>query len=255
MGGTSCEDTPKKGRAAIGNSNGPHPPLNKFWTMLEEMVSSQESPLSDATSTINTVGFRPLRESTPGTRGSTFEKGSWEVTREAEVTPDRSDRSNRHFTGRRGDSTFVPHDTHRGRDHDRRRGPSEDRTDGGHSRQYDRGRQYEEVRRRSPDRDFGFSRWHREQSRSRSREPEQPADGAEDSAPKAEKEKGGATVEKDTDKTKVAPDRRKSRSPSAKPGSTTFSAERINHWHWHIKRCIATMRDTANAQCTQPYKK
>ena len=168
------------------------------------------------------------------------------MTREAEVTPDRSDRSNRHFTGRRGDrlSTFVPHDTHRGRDHDRdrRRGPSEDRTDGGHSRQYDRGPQYEEVRRRSPDRDFGFSRWHREQSRSRSREPEQPADGAEGSAPKAEK---------DTDKTKVAPDRRKSRSPSAKPGSTAFSAERINH----MKRCVAHMRDTANAQCTPLSKK
>ena len=222
-------------QVAIGNSNGPHPPLNKFWTMLEEMVSSQESPLSDATSTINTVGFRPLRESTPGTRGSTFEKGSWEVTREAEVTPDRSDRSNRHFTGRRGDSTLVPHDTHRGRDHDRRRGPSEDRTDGGHLRQYDRGRQYEEIRRRSPDRDFGFSRWHREQSRSRSREPEQPADGAEGSAPKAEK---------DTDKTKVASDRKKSRSPSAKPESAAFSAERINH----IKNCVAHLKNLAT-QC------
>ena len=230
-------------QVAIGNSNGPHPPLNKFWTMLEEMVSSQESPLSDATSTINTVGFRPLRESTPGARGSTFEKGSGEVTREAEVTPDRSDHSNRHFAGRRGDSTFVPHDTHRGREYYRRRGPSEDRTDGGRFREYDpKHRPFEEGRRRSPDRDFGFSRWHREQSRSRSREPEQPADGAEGSAPKAEK---------DTDKTKVAPDRRKSRSPSAKPGSTAFSAERINH----IKNCVANLRDTANAQCIQLKKK
>ena len=143
-------------------------------------------------------------------------KGKWELTRETEVIPDRPNRFDRHSAGRRGDETSDPHGRNRGRDYNRRRGPSEDRTEDGHLReQYERGRQYEEARRRSPDRDLGFSRWDRGFSRSRSREPEQPAGGEEGSAPKAEKEKGRTTMEKDTDKTKVAPDRKKSRSPAA----------------------------------------
>jgi hypothetical protein len=222
-------------QVSIGNCNGPHPPLNKFWTMLEEMVSTQESPQPDAISTIHKVGFRPPRDSTPGPRGSVVAKGKWELTREAEVIPDRPNRFDRHSAGRRGDETLDLPGRNRGRDYNRRRSPSEDRTDDSHLReQYERGRQYEEARRRSPDRDFGFSRWDRGFSRSRSREPEQPADGAEGSAPKAEKEKGRTTAEKDTDKTKVASDRKKSRSPSAKPESTALSAESTNHIKNHV---------------------
>jgi hypothetical protein len=53
--------------AAIGAGIGSHPPMHSLWTMLQGMSSSQLSPLSpDKTSIISTVGFKPLRDSTPG---------------------------------------------------------------------------------------------------------------------------------------------------------------------------------------------
>jgi hypothetical protein len=70
---------------AIGNGKGPHPPMEHFWTMLEDMSSAQLVPLSDTVSVNKTEGFRPfreLRESTPGPRGSMREKGSWELRRD-----------------------------------------------------------------------------------------------------------------------------------------------------------------------------
>ena len=116
---------------------------------------------------------------------------------------------------RRGDETFDPYGRNRGREYYRRRGPSEDRTDGGRFREYDpKHRPFEEGRRRSQDRDVDLDQ-RREYSRSRSREPEQLTDGAKGSSPKAEKEKGRATMEKDTNKTNVEHDRKKSRSPAA----------------------------------------
>ncbi len=73
-----------------------------------------------------------------------------------------------------------------------------------------------------------------------------PADGAKGSTPKAEKEKGRTTVEKDTDKTKVAPSRKKSGSPSAEPESL-YTAYRDHHraYQNHIKHrdCVATLMD------------
>jgi hypothetical protein len=232
-------------QVSIGNCNGPHPPLNKFWTMLEEMVSTQESPQPDAISTIHKVGFRPPRESTPGPRGSVVARGEWELTRGAEVILDRPNRFDRHLAGRRGDETFDPTGRNREREYYRRRDPSEDRTDGGHYREYDHKRRpFAEDRRRSQERDVDLSQ-RREFSRSRSREPEKPADGAKGSTPKAEKEKGRTTVEKDADKTKVAPDRKKSRSPSAEPESlyTAYNNHYKASWHDRIKQGVEALKD------------
>ena len=231
---------------AIGTRTGSHPPMHSLWTMLQDMSSSQLSPLSDKTSIISTVGFKPLRDSTPGLGSSTREKGSWEVTREAEVTPDRSNRFDRSLTGRRGDETFDPYGRNRGKEHYRRRDPSEDRTDGGHHREYDHKRRpFAEGRRRSQERDIDFSQ-RREFSRSRSREPEKPADGAKGSTPKAEKEKGRSAVEKDTDKLNVEPDRKKSRSPSAEPESLyTAYNNHYKAWHDRLQHGVAHLKNLA----------
>jgi hypothetical protein len=113
-------------------------------------------------------------------------------------------------------------------------------------REYDpKHRPFEEGRRRSQERDVDRNQ-RREFSRSRSREPEQPADSAKGSTPKAEKEKGRTTVEKDTDKTKVVPDRKKSRSPSAEPESL-YTAYKNHHTAYqnHLKHCVATLMDNA----------
>jgi hypothetical protein len=153
---------------AIGTGTGSHPPLHSLWTMLQDMSSSQLSPLSDRPTIISTIGFRPLRDSTPVPRGSTREKGMWEVTREADVAPDRSNRFDRNLTGRRGDETFDPSGRNREREYYRRRDPSEDRTDGGHYREYDHKRRpFAEGRRRSQERDIDFSQ-RRDFSRSQS---------------------------------------------------------------------------------------
>jgi hypothetical protein len=230
---------------AIGTGTGSHPPLHSLWTMLQDMLSTQESPQPDAISTIHKVGFRPPRESTPGPRGSVVARGEWELTRGAEVIPDRPNRFDRHLAGRRGDETFDPTGRNREREYYRRRDPSEDRTDGGHYREYDhRRRPFAEGRRRRQERDNDISQ-RRDFSRSRSREPEKPADGAKGSTPKAEKEKGRSTVEKDADKTKVAPDRKKSRSPSAEPESlyTAYNNHYRASWHDRLKQGIATLQD------------
>ena len=213
--------------------------------MLQDMSSSQLSPLSDKPTIISTVGFRALRDSTPGPRGSMVETGKWELTREAEVIPDRPNRFDRHLAGRRGDEAFDPSGRNQEREYYRRRDPSEDRTDGGHYREYDHKRRpFAEDRRRSQERDVDLSQ-RREFSRSRSREPEQPVDGAKGSTPKAEKEKGRSTVEKDADKTKVAPDRKKSRSPSAEPESlyTAYNNHYKASWHDRLKQGIAALQD------------
>jgi hypothetical protein len=230
---------------AIGTNTGSHPPMHSLWTMLQDMSSSQLSPLADKPTIISTVGFRALRDSTPGPRGSMVEKGKWELTREAEVIPDRPNRFDRHLAGRRGDEAFDPSGRNQEREYYRRRDPSEDRTDGGHYREYDHKRRpFAEDRRRSQERDVDLSQ-RREFSRSRSREPEKPADGAKGSTPKAEKEKGRSTVEKDADKTKVAPDRKKSRSPSAEPESlyTAYNNHYKASWHDRLKQGIAALQD------------
>jgi hypothetical protein len=156
--------------------------MNQLWTMLEGMSSSQLVPLSDAASVNMTAGFRPLRESTPGPRGSVHEQGSWELRRDT-TGLDSYDRPEQLLDRRRGAKDDRDRNLERG-DY-RRRDNSQDREGG---------------RRRSQDRD-GEADNRRVPSRSRSREPEQPANGAKDLAPATEKEK--------------ELERKKSRSPSA----------------------------------------
>ena len=153
---------------AIGNGQGPHPPLDKFWVMLEDMSSSQLMTLSDTVSVNKTEGFRPLRElreSTPGPKGSLREQGSWELRRETTIL-DGSNRLERPSDRRRGDDR----DRNLERGDYRRRDNSQDR-DGGKHRGQELKRPLDDGRRRSQDRD-GEADKRREPSRSRSREPE-----------------------------------------------------------------------------------
>ena len=230
--------------------------MDNFWNMLEDMSSSQLTTLSDTVSVNKTEGFRPLRElreSTPGPKGSLREQGSWELRRETTIL-DGSNRLDRPSDRRRGDDR--DHNLERGAY--RRRDNSQERDDGKHRGQELR-RPLDDGRRRSQERDRhsdGETDKRREFSRSRSREPEKPADGAKGSTPKAEKEKGRSAVEKDTDKLNVEPDRKKSRSPSAEPESL-YTAYKNHHTAYqnHLRHCVATLRDNANAQCTQLNKK
>lgn len=187
---------------AIGNGKGPHPPMDNFWNMLEDMSSSQLLPLSDTVSVNKTEGFRPfreLRESTPGPKGSLREQGSWELRRETTIL-DGSNRLDRPSDRRRGDDR----DRNLERGDYRRRDNSQERDDGKHRGQELR-RPLDDGRRRSQERD-GETDKRREFSRSRSREPEQPANDAKGLAPALEKDK--------------ELERKKSRSPSAERGGS-----------------------------------
>jgi hypothetical protein len=211
---------------AIGNGKGPHPPMNQFWTMLEDMSSSQlvqcHLPLSDAVSFNMTAGFRPLRESTPGPRGSVHEQGSWELKRDTTIL-DNYGRLDRPSDRRRG--TIDDRDRNLERGDYRRRDNSQDR-DGGKHRGQELKRPLDDGRRRSQDRD-GEADKRREPSRSRSREPEQPVNSAKDHTPTTERDK--------------QLERQKSRSPSAERSwskqqmisAVSVLRQLADHWQQH----------------------